>query len=206
MLEIPAEKQIPPIIYIPPVGDGRQVDDHVWIDFVGDCVGYPHQLDEIFDCTAPRLKACVPDVGFVPDDPVTNASGVVRHQLADECSPGVLRVIVGEVQSCRDTGTSGVIHSPAGCGDDQPDDLASGGAFSVEYAVGDRIHVPFSGVVRLDLIPFEGDARPAGAECIGSLGCGVTLHDAKAPVGNTGGCDWVWPDQGEQAKDVKRKT
>ena len=94
-LEVAVEEEITSVVGVPPVGHGGKVDDHVWIDLMGDVVGHFHQLDEVLDRTAPRLEIGVPDVGFVPDNPVLDAPGVARHQCADEGCPRVSGLVVG---------------------------------------------------------------------------------------------------------------
>ena len=203
-LEVAVEEEFAPVVGIPPVGDGGQVDDHIGVDLVRDVVGDFHQLDEVFDGAAPRLEVGVPDVGFVPDDPVLDAAGMARHQLADEGRPQVFGIVVGKIQTLRDADAFFSIDGPSRCSDDQADDFASGSAFRVDGGIGNGEFVPFVRVVGLDLVPLEGDARPAGTEGTGGVGRGIAFDDAETAVGNTGGEGGGGGEEGEG--ELKRKT
>lgn len=94
---------------------------------------------------------------------------------------------MGQVQALGNANALFAIDGPSGRGDNQADDFAPGGAFCVDGGVGDRKLVPFVGVVGLDLVPLEGDARPAGSEVAGGVRGGVAFYDTEAAVGDAGG-------------------
>ncbi len=84
---------------IPKVGHRRQMNDRIGVCPSGDQVGGSLQLEKIFLRPVPGMtgRVRVPNIRFIPDNPVVNPALIAVDGRSDKAGPGIIRVIVRQL-------------------------------------------------------------------------------------------------------------